>query len=183
MSDPRIEPTDAGAGADADAGDATDAGAGAYRQGVGVMLVNGDGRVFVGQRLDSVVEAWQLPQGGIDAGEEPWDAALRELGEETGVAPHLVERLGETAGWLRYDLPPALRRVLWKGRFRGQRQKWFALRFLGTDADVNIATHEPEFRAWKWARLDELGDLIVPFKRELYRELIAELGPLVGKAD
>jgi putative (di)nucleoside polyphosphate hydrolase len=177
MSEPVIEPSDE------DVARATDQGAGAYRPGVGIMLVNRDGRVFVGQRFDSVVEAWQMPQGGIDKGEEPWDAALRELGEETGVPAHLVERIGETEGWLRYDLPEELRRVLWKGRYRGQRQKWYALRFLGTDDDVNIATHEPEFRDWKWAGLDELANLIVPFKRELYAALIAELRPVIGAAD
>jgi putative (di)nucleoside polyphosphate hydrolase len=164
---------------DADVRGATASDAGAYRPGVGIMLVNRDGRVFVGQRFDSVVEAWQMPQGGIDAGEEPWAAALRELGEETGVPAHLVERVGETAGWLDYDLPEELQRVLWKGRYRGQRQKWYVMRFLGTDADVNIATHEPEFRDWKWADLDELAALIVPFKRPLYAALIAEVGPLV----
>ncbi len=174
MSEGVVEPSDE------DVIRATGDGAGAYRPGVGIMLVNRDGRVFVGQRFDSVVEAWQMPQGGIDPGEDPWTAALRELGEETGVPAHLVERIGETAGWLSYDLPDELRRVLWKGRYRGQRQKWFALRFLGTDADVNIATHEPEFRAWKWAALDELAELIVAFKRPLYRDLIAELKSQLG---
>lgn len=154
-----------------------------YRPGVGVMLVNGAGRVFVGQRFDSVVEAWQMPQGGIDAGEQPWPAALRELEEETGVRPHLVERMAETRGWLDYDLPDELLGRIWNGRYRGQRQKWFAMRFLGSDADVDLMAHaaggHAEFKAWQWASLDQLADLIVPFKRDLYATLVAELGPAV----
>jgi len=154
-----------------------------YRPGVGIMLVNSPGLVFVGQRFDSVVEAWQMPQGGIDPGEDPYTAALRELEEETGVLPHLVEPIAETTDWLTYDLPPELVGVLWKGRYRGQRQKWYALRFLGSDADVNLDAHahngHAEFRTWKWATLDRLADLIVPFKRNLYAELISELGPRI----
>lgn len=150
-----------------------------YRPGVGVMLVNRDGLIFVGQRFDSTVEAWQMPQGGIDPGEEPWGAVLRELGEETGVPPHLVEKIAETGDWLTYDLPPELVGKIWKGRYRGQRQKWYALRFLGEDSDVNIATEHAEFRAWKWADLATLADLIVPFKRALYSDLVRELGPLI----
>jgi putative (di)nucleoside polyphosphate hydrolase len=141
------------------------------------MLLNSEGLVFVGQRFDSVVEAWQMPQGGIDEGEEPWAAALRELEEETGVKPHLVEKIGETEGWLSYDLPDELMGRIWGGKYRGQRQKWFACRFLGTDADVDIATAEPEFKAWKWARPETLAEMIVPFKQALYAALLAELGP------
>ncbi len=155
-----------------------------YRSGVGIMLVNADGLVFVGQRFDSQVEAWQMPQGGIDAGEEPWPAALRELEEETGVRPHLVAPLAETSDWLLYDLPDDLLGKIWKGRYRGQRQKWFAMRFLGTDADIDLAAHadagHAEFKSWKWATLDRLADLIVPFKRDLYTALIAELGSKIG---
>jgi putative (di)nucleoside polyphosphate hydrolase len=151
-----------------------------YRQGVGVMLVNPGGRVFVGRRIDFTDEAWQMPQGGIDPGEAPWDAALRELEEETGVGAHLVERLAETDGWLTYDLPPELQPRLWGGRYRGQRQKWYALRFLGTDADVNINTRHPEFSAWKWTDADDLPQLIVPFKRALYAEVLRLLRPALG---
>jgi len=154
-----------------------------YRPGVGIMLVNQPGLVFVGQRYDSVVEAWQMPQGGIDPGEDPYTAALRELEEETGVLPRLVEPIAETSDWLTYDLPPELVGILWKGRYRGQRQKWYALRFLGNDADVNLDAHadagHAEFRSWKWATLDRLADLIVPFKRDLYADLISELGPKI----
>ena len=147
-----------------------------YRPGVGVMLLNPAGQVFVGQRIDSHVEAWQMPQGGIDPGEDPYAAALRELEEETGVAPHLTTLVAETVDWLCYDLPPELQGRIWGGKYRGQRQKWYALRFHGTDADVNIATAHPEFRAWKWAAPEQLPDLIVPFKRALYGQIVGELG-------
>lgn len=149
-----------------------------YRAGVGVMLANPAGDIFVGQRLDSRVEAWQMPQGGIDAGEEPWVAALRELEEETGIVPALVERLAETRDWLSYDLPPELMGRIWGGQYRGQRQKWYACRFLGSDADVNICTPHQEFRAWAWKPLDALPSLIVPFKRALYDALLAEFAPV-----
>jgi putative (di)nucleoside polyphosphate hydrolase len=144
------------------------------------MLLNSVGHVFVGQRLDSVVEAWQMPQGGIDEGEEPYPAALRELEEETGVPGHLTSLIAETAGWLSYDLPPDLQGRIWGGKYRGQRQKWFALRFLGTDADINIETPHQEFRAWAWAPPQELERLIVPFKRPLYAALLRELAPHIG---
>jgi putative (di)nucleoside polyphosphate hydrolase len=148
-----------------------------YRPCAGIMLLNGDGKVFVGQRLDAVVEAWQMPQGGIDPGEAARDAALRELGEETGVAPHLVEIIAQSAGEHFYDLPPELMGILWNGKYRGQSQTWFLMRFLGCDADVNIATETQEFRNWQWASVDTLVDLIVPFKRELYANVIAEFRP------
>jgi putative (di)nucleoside polyphosphate hydrolase len=144
-----------------------------YRPCAGVMIVNRDGKVFVGQRLDSVLEAWQMPQGGIDAGEEPLAAAIREVGEETGIAPDKVELLAEAPDWLTYDLPPELIEQVWKGKWRGQRQRWFLFRFSGEDADVNIATAEPEFRAWRWVDPDEVPTLIVPFKQQLYRDVLA----------
>jgi putative (di)nucleoside polyphosphate hydrolase len=145
-----------------------------YRRGVGVMLLNREGKVFVGARIDNTDEAWQMPQGGIDKGEEPWATALRELEEETGIAPHLVERVAECPERMKYDLPPELQGKLWGGKWRGQDQDWFLARFLGTDADVNIATAHPEFREWKWVEPRQLPDLIVPFKRELYRRLLRE---------
>ncbi|HTG39672.1 RNA pyrophosphohydrolase [Sphingomonas sp.] len=143
-----------------------------YRPCAGVMLVNRDGRVFVGQRLDSVLEAWQMPQGGIDDGEAPIDAAVRELGEEAGIAPHLVELVAQAGEELTYDLPDDLIGKVWKGKWRGQRQRWFLFRFLGEDSDVNIKTAEPEFRAWRWIEPAELPEMIVPFKRELYQRLL-----------
>ncbi|TRW16995.1 RNA pyrophosphohydrolase [Glacieibacterium frigidum] len=146
-----------------------------YRAGVGIMLLNEAGKVFVGQRLDSTLEAWQMPQGGIDAGETPREAALRELTEETGVPAALVEVLQETDDWLYYDLPADLIGTVWKGRYCGQRQKWFAMRFLGTDADVRIDTEHAEFRAWQWADRDQLDALIVPFKRDLYSQVLEAL--------
>jgi putative (di)nucleoside polyphosphate hydrolase len=145
-----------------------------YRRGVGVMLLNPDGKVFVGARIDNTDEAWQMPQGGLDKGEEPWTCALRELEEETGIPPRLVERITATPERLKYDLPEELRGKLWGGKWLGQDQDWYLARFLGTDADVNIATDKPEFRDWKWIEPRELPELIVPFKRDLYRQLLSE---------
>jgi len=145
-----------------------------YRRGVGVMLLNREGKVFVGARIDNTDEAWQMPQGGIDEGEEPWATALRELEEETGIGTELVERIAACPQRLKYDLPPDLQGKLWKGKWKGQDQDWFLARFLGIDSDVNIATEHPEFREWKWIEPAQLPDLIVPFKRELYRQLLRE---------
>ena len=145
-----------------------------YRPAAGVMLINRDRQVWVGQRLDSSLEAWQMPQGGLDPGEEPLTGALRELEEETGIRPDLVEILACAKEELYYDLPEDLIGVVWKQKWRGQRQTWFLARFLGTDADVNLQTLEPEFRAWRWAGVEELPRLIVPFKKKLYEDVIAE---------
>ncbi len=150
-----------------------------YRPCVGMMLVNMEGKVFVGQRLDSVVEAWQMPQGGIDPGEEPRDTALRELGEETGIAADLVNIIGTARDELFYDLPDELIGKIWGGKYRGQRQTWFLMRFLGTDADVNIQTAHQEFRDWRWVTPEELPELIVPFKKKLYRDLVQEFQHLI----
>jgi putative (di)nucleoside polyphosphate hydrolase len=144
-----------------------------YRPGAGVMLVNREGKVFVAQRLDSTLEAWQMPQGGLDEGEDPLAGALRELEEETGVSRDKVEVIAAAPEPLLYDLPEDLVGKLWKGKWRGQRQHWFLCRFLGTDADVDIETEHPEFRAWKWADPDDLPTMIVPFKRKLYRDVLA----------
>jgi putative (di)nucleoside polyphosphate hydrolase len=145
-----------------------------YRRGVGVMLLNSEGKVFVGARIDNTDEAWQMPQGGIDKDEEPWATALRELEEETGIAPHLVERVADCPERLKYDLPEGLRDKLWGGKYVGQDQDWYLARFLGRDSDINIATDDPEFREWKWIEPRELPELIVPFKRALYRQLLSE---------
>ncbi len=150
-----------------------------YRPCVGVMLVNAAGNVFVGQRIDSDFDAWQMPQGGIDAGETPRDAALRELQEETGVSPQLVTIEAESSGWIPYDLPHDLVPKLWKGRFRGQEQRWFLMRFLGSDADVIIETEHPEFSRWRWIAPGEVVDAIVPFKRPVYRAVLSEFRALL----
>lgn len=149
-----------------------------YRPGVGLMLFNRQGLVFVAQRIDMPSAAWQMPQGGIDPGETPRQAALRELHEETGTDK--AEIVAEGRDWIRYDLPPDLTRKLWGGRYRGQEQKWFALRFLGRDADIDIAGENAEFSAWRWAELAETPDLIVPFKRPLYQRLVTEFGPVAA---
>lgn len=144
-----------------------------YRPAAGVMLLNREGKVFVAQRLDSTLEAWQMPQGGLDEGEEPEAGALRELEEETGISPRHVEIIARHPEELTYDLPGDLVGKLWKGKWRGQRQSWFLARFTGTDADINIQTAHPEFRAWKWAEPSELPAMIVPFKRKLYEDVLA----------
>ncbi|MEX0284260.1 MAG: RNA pyrophosphohydrolase [Paracoccaceae bacterium] len=143
-----------------------------YRPCVGVMLINRDGLVFVGQRNDQNTAAWQMPQGGVDRGEAPRDAALRELCEETGVTADLAEVIAETENWLPYDLPHDLVPRIWKGRYRGQEQKWFLMRFNGTDDQVNIQTEHPEFTAWRWQPVDQLVEFIVPFKREVYEQVL-----------
>lgn len=150
-----------------------------YRPCVGVMLVNMDGRVFVGQRIDSQDEAWQMPQGGIDPGEEEKEAAFRELGEETGISPDHVEIIAKARDEHLYDLPPELVGKLWGGKFRGQRQTWFLARFLGSDSDIDIATPHPEFSQWKWIDPEALPDVIVPFKRKLYRDILQEFKALI----
>ena len=152
-----------------------------YRPGVGVMLLNDVDEVFVGQRLDSSLEAWQMPQGGIDPGEDPLTTAFRELAEETGVTK--AKLIAQTADWHYYDLPDDLIGTIWKGKYCGQRQMWFAMRFTGSDTDVNIATKHPEFRNWRWAPIDQLAALIVPFKRDLYAAVLGELLPLIAVAD
>ena len=145
-----------------------------YRPAVGIMLLNPAGLAFVGRRIDmpARLAAWQMPQGGIDPGETPRPAAFRELKEEVGTDK--AEILAETEGWLHYDLPSDIASRMWSGRWRGQRQKWFLMRFTGEDADINPATEHPEFDAWEWVEPERLPDLIVPFKRPLYRDVLAE---------
>jgi len=143
-----------------------------YRPCVGVMVLNAAGEVFVGQRKDRDTDAWQMPQGGVEKGEDPAEAALRELEEETGISRDLVQIVAQTDGWLPYDLPHDLVPNIWKGRFRGQEQMWFLLRFNGADDQVNIQTEIPEFSEWRWLPADQLLDSIVPFKREVYAAVL-----------
>lgn len=151
----------------------------AYRPGVGVMLVNDEGKVFVGQRIDNRAEAWQMPQGGVDKGENWLDAAWRELEEETGVAKAKAELVAEASEEFVYELPDELIGVLWKGKYRGQKQRWYLMRFTGDDSDIDIATEHAEFREYAWKSPHELADLIVPFKRALYQRIVAEFSPLI----
>ncbi len=153
-----------------------------YRPCVGMLLLNPQGKVFVGRRIDTVKEGdniWQMPQGGIDKGEAPEDAALRELREEIGTDD--AEIVAESRHWLHYDLPSHLLGKAWKGRYRGQKQRWFALRFLGQDSDINVATKHPEFDAWRWVDLEDVPALVIPFKRDTYRAVVSEFRELLGR--
>jgi putative (di)nucleoside polyphosphate hydrolase len=148
-----------------------------YRLGVGIMLMNAQGQIWVGKRLDNIADAWQMPQGGVDAGEAPLAAALRELEEETGIAPALVSLIAHAPKTFFYDLPAAIQAQIWRGAYRGQEQHWFLYQYHGADSDVDIDTHEPEFSDWKWVAPSELPNLIVPFKRQLYSDILAAFAP------
>ena len=152
-----------------------------YRPCVGVMLVNSEGKVFVGQRIDAKEgDRWQMPQGGIDDGEDLHAAAFRELAEETGVGEGLATILATTSEELLYDLPDELLGKLWGGQYRGQRQTWVLMRFTGRDDDIDLEAHDPpEFLAWKWVEPDDLPELIVPFKRRVYRAVLDEFRELI----
>lgn len=155
-----------------------------YRPCVGVMVLNRDGKAFIGRRLDGPEHVdenhdWQMPQGGIDEGEEAYPAALRELFEETGI--HSVEKIAEIPEWLHYDLPKDIANHAWKGRYRGQKQKWFALRFIGKESEIDISCpggHKPEFFAWRWEPMKNLPSLIIPFKKPVYDRVVEEFAHL-----
>jgi putative (di)nucleoside polyphosphate hydrolase len=148
-----------------------------YRRNVGIMLLNRDRRVFVAQRIDTP-GAWQMPQGGIDDGETPRQAALRELMEEIGTDKATI--LAESKEWLRYELPTELRGGIWGGKYDGQMQKWLVCNFTGTDADIDLATEHPEFDSWQWVEPQQLPTLIVPFKRAIYEAVLVEFAPLLS---
>lgn len=159
-----------------------------YRPSAGLTVLNRDGRVFVGRRKDGpehtdATHVWQMPQGGIDLDEDPFAAALRELYEETNIRS--VEKLGVIDDWLAYDIPKIIAGNAWKGRYRGQTQKWFALRFTGDDSEIDIHTpangqHKPEFVAWRWEKMENLPDLVVPFKRDIYMRVVREFAPFAA---
>ncbi|MDI3469725.1 MAG: Adenosine (5')-pentaphospho-(5'')-adenosine pyrophosphohydrolase [Pseudolabrys sp.] len=156
-----------------------------YRPCAGITVFNAQGLVFIGRRASGPehideTHVWQMPQGGIDDDEDPYQAALRELYEETSISS--VEKLGEIRDWLRYDIPRDIVGQAWKGKFRGQKQKWYALRFTGDESEIDIATpgggkHKPEFIAWRWEKLDRLPDLVVPFKRPTYEAVVEAFAP------
>ena len=156
----------------------------AYRPCAGIMLFNSEGKVFAAQRLDSKnLGAWQMPQGGIDPGEDRREAALRELAEETGVSGDKVEIVAEMPEPVRYDLPEDLIGKLWGGKYRGQEQHWFLARFLGEDSDIDLEAHDPpEFECWEWVEPGKLPDLIVPFKRDVYATVVEEFAPQISSA-
>jgi putative (di)nucleoside polyphosphate hydrolase len=150
-----------------------------YRPCVGLMLINRDGLVFIGERVDAAVGGWQMPQGGVDPGEPPDAAALRELVEEIGT--DRADLLAESRCWYAYDLPPEYVTAFHGGRYRGQTQRWFAFRFAGSDADIDVATEKPEFGRWRWASPDEILRLIVPFKRAVYQAVFDEFRAQLGR--
>jgi putative (di)nucleoside polyphosphate hydrolase len=158
-----------------------------YRPCVGIMVLNRAGLAFVGRRIDGpehvdLTHAWQMPQGGIDPGEQPWPAARRELREETNIRS--VERLGEVAEWLSYDIPPDILGLAWQGRYRGQTQKWFAVRFVGSESEIDVVNpdgaHKAEFSTWRWEPMKNIPDLVVPFKRAVYERVVKEFEKFAG---
>lgn len=145
-----------------------------YRSGVGIMLINDAGKIFVGKRIDNNSDAWQMPQGGIDSGEDEDTAMIRELGEETGISPNCIEIIKKSSGYFYYNLPYKLQKKFWGGKYLGQKQRWYLARFNAAEEAINIKTENPEFSDWKWISKEEILDAIVQFKRDLYLEVIEE---------
>ena len=155
-----------------------------YRPCVGIMLLNQNNEIFVGKRRDNQQDAWQMPQGGMETGDDAPTAMMRELFEEVGLLPHHIDILAQTPDWLTYDLPDTLKGKLWGGQYIGQKQIWFCCRFVGKDSDINLnAYHKPEFSDWKWVMADDLPALIVPFKHALYRDVLRAFGTYLGNTD
>jgi putative (di)nucleoside polyphosphate hydrolase len=152
-----------------------------YRKGVGVVLLNMDKKILVAQRIDTMNTAWQMPQGGIENNETPQEAALRELKEEIGTNKAVV--ISETTAWLRYSFPMNLQKSLWSGKYRGQEQKWFLMRFIGEDKDINLNTKHPEFSNWKWVKIQILEDIVIDFKKEMYKKIVREFSQTIVNLD
>jgi putative (di)nucleoside polyphosphate hydrolase len=152
-----------------------------YRKGVGVVLLNMDKKILVAQRIDTMNTAWQMPQGGIENNETPQEAALRELKEEIGTNKAVV--ISETTAWLRYSFPMNLQKSLWSGKYRGQEQKWFLMRFIGEDTDINLNTKHPEFSNWKWVKIQILEDIVIDFKKEMYKKIVREFSQTIVNLD
>ena len=148
------------------------------RKGVGIIVLNKNNEVFVGKRKDNPIDKWQMPQGGIDNNETPFDAMKRELAEETSITK--IKILKEIENWLEYELPQNLLGKIWKGKFRGQRQKWFIVKFMGNENEINLNTKHPEFIEWKWINYKLLPEVIVDFKKEVYLKLKIELNKIIN---
>ncbi len=151
------------------------------RNGVGIVILNKENKIFVAKRIDNPKNFWQMPQGGVDKGEDFYDAALRELAEETSIKS--VSLLKEVGNILTYELPDYLLGIVWKGKFRGQKQKWFIMRFDGKDSEINIRTEKPEFFEWKWETNDNLNKVVVPFKQDIYKKLQIEINDVISKKE
>ena len=149
-----------------------------YRIGVGIILINKKKKIFVGKRIDVKKEAWQMPQGGVAKNEKLEDAAYRELYEETGVKK--AEIIFQSKKWFKYNIPSPVKKKLWKGKFLGQKQKWFLMKFLGNDSEINIKTKHPEFLEWKWVELDEISKLVVDFKQKVYSEVKEKVRKIIN---
>ena len=149
-----------------------------YRNGVGIVVLNNENKVFVAKRIDNPKNFWQMPQGGVDEGEDLLNAAYRELKEETSIFN--VKLIKEIEDWTQYDLPSKLIGIIWKGRYKGQKQKWFIFKFLGNDTEINIKTKNPEFLDWKWIEIEKITEIVVDFKKEVYQKVEKEIKKIIN---